>query len=127
MADTKGLGWIPDIPSFKDYTETTPEISNLLTKTRLSSRVGGTGTTRKSTSSTSSAGAGTGVVRGIAATVDLRPFCSPIEDQGSVGSCTANAAVGLVEYMERRASGRSIDASRLFVYKATRNLLGWAR
>jgi C1A family cysteine protease len=57
--------------------------------------------------------------------VDWRTLCSPIEDQGAVGSCTANAAVGLVEYMERRASGKSIDASRLFVYKATRNLLGW--
>jgi C1A family cysteine protease len=29
----------------------------------------------------------------------------------------------LVEYFERRAFGRHIDASRLFLYKATRNLL----
>jgi len=33
--------------------------------------------------------------------------------------------VGLLEYYERRAFGRHIDASRLFLYKATRNLLHW--
>jgi C1A family cysteine protease len=32
---------------------------------------------------------------------DLRKWCSPIEDQGQIGSCTANAGVGLVEYFER--------------------------
>src|SRR5207245_7615830 len=56
--------------------------------------------------------------------VYLRAFCSPIEDQQALGSCTANAAAGLVEYFERRASEQYIDASRLFIYKATRNLLG---
>ena len=47
----------------------------------------------------------------------------PVEDQGSLGSCTANAGVGLLEYFERRAFGHHINASRLFLYKATRNLL----
>lgn len=40
-----------------------------------------------------------------------------------IGSCTANAGVGLVEYFERRAFGKHLDASRLFLYKVTRNLL----
>ena len=57
--------------------------------------------------------------------VDNSEFCSPVEDQGQLGSCTANACVGLVEYMERRASGQHTEGSRLFVYKATRKLLGW--
>lgn len=57
--------------------------------------------------------------------VDNREYCSAIEDQGNIGSCTAQAVVGLMEYMMRRASGRHIDGSRLFVYKSTRNLLGW--
>ena len=52
-------------------------------------------------------------------------YCSPVEDQGSLGSCTANAVVGIVEYFERRAYGKYIDASRLFLYKATRDLLHW--
>lgn len=60
-----------------------------------------------------------------AMSVDLRPWFSPIEDQGALGSCTANAGVGLVEYYERRAFGSHINASRLFLYKATRDLLGW--
>ena len=57
--------------------------------------------------------------------IDLRPWCSPIENQSSLGSCTANAGVGLVEYFERRAFGKHIDASRLFLYKVTRNLMHW--
>ena len=55
---------------------------------------------------------------------DLRAYFSPIEDQGQLGSCTANAAVALLEYFEKRASGKFIDASRLFVYKTERDLLG---
>jgi C1A family cysteine protease len=55
--------------------------------------------------------------------VDLRPSCPPIEDQEQIGSCTANAAAGLIEYFEQRAFGRHTDASRLFLYKVTRNLM----
>jgi C1A family cysteine protease len=62
---------------------------------------------------------------GMPPVVDLREWCSPIEDQGQIGSCTAHAGVGLVEYSMRRASGTYLDASRLFLYKATRNLLRW--
>lgn len=56
--------------------------------------------------------------------VDLRNWCSPVENQGGLGSCSAHAAVGVVEYYERRAFGRHLEGSRLFVYKTTRNLLG---
>ena len=42
-----------------------------------------------------------------------------------MGSCTAHAGVGLYEYYEKRAFGHYIDGSRLFLYKATRNLLGF--
>ena len=40
-----------------------------------------------------------------------------------LGSCTAHAGVGVIEYYERKAFGRHIDASRLFLYKVTRNLM----
>jgi C1A family cysteine protease len=56
--------------------------------------------------------------------VDLRAWCSPVEDQGQLGSCTANAAVGVVEYFQRRSFKKHIEGSRLFVYKTTRNLIG---
>jgi C1A family cysteine protease len=58
--------------------------------------------------------------------VSLLQWCSPIEDQGALGSCTAQAGVGLIEYFERRAFNTHIDASRLFLYKVTRNLMGWS-
>jgi len=32
--------------------------------------------------------------------VDLRNKCSAVEDQGSIGSCTANAAIELLEYLD---------------------------
>ena len=54
--------------------------------------------------------------------VDLRAGCSPIEDQGELGSCTGNAIAGIVEYMDRRA-GKMIDVSRLFIYYEERVLI----
>ncbi|OOG40019.1 hypothetical protein B0B52_14900 [Polaromonas sp. A23] len=52
-------------------------------------------------------------------------WCSPVEDQGNLGSCTAQAVVGLMEYMQRRSGTQHVDGSRLFVYKVSRKLQGW--
>lgn len=65
------------------------------------------------------------IADGLPASVNLRNWCSPIEHQGGLNSCTAHAAITLVEYFQRRAFGKHLDASRLFLYKVTRNLLGW--
>ena len=48
--------------------------------------------------------------------VDLRPWTTPVEDQGQLGSCAANALVGGLEYLVRRETGQHEDLSRLFVY-----------
>jgi C1A family cysteine protease len=56
--------------------------------------------------------------------VDLRPYCTPVEDQGRIGSCTANAAVGALEYHGIRRDGRSPDLSRMFVYYNARQMRG---
>ena len=58
---------------------------------------------------------------------DLRAtgHLSPVEDQGPIGSCTAQAVVGLIEYLMRAGGGDGHDMSRLFVYKLSRRLLGW--
>ena len=63
--------------------------------------------------------------------VDLRSLCSPVEQQGGVGSCTANAVVGAMEYLKRDTLNRKVlcmkvgrDLSRLFVYWNTRALEG---
>jgi C1A family cysteine protease len=98
-----GLGWLRDLPDFRDYTEKHAAIKPHLKKIGVADPARVT----------------------LPSSVDLRAFCSPVENQGSLGSCTANATVGLVEYFERRAYGRFIDASRLFLYKVTRDLLHW--
>lgn len=56
--------------------------------------------------------------------VDLRAWCSAIENQGDLASCTANAAVGALEYLRGRGELTPIDYSRLFVYYNTRRLRG---
>ena len=59
----------------------------------------------------------------LVSSIDLRSSCSPIEDQGQLGSCTANAIAGLVEYIDKKA-GKRIDVSRLFIYYQERLLEG---
>jgi C1A family cysteine protease len=49
-------------------------------------------------------------------TVDLRHSCSAIEDQGRLGSCTANALVGNLEFLEKKDGVTFADLSRLFIY-----------
>jgi C1A family cysteine protease len=56
--------------------------------------------------------------------VDLRPHCPPVEDQGQLGSCTANALVGALEYLEVKDNKRFINLSRLFVYYNERVIEG---
>lgn len=94
------FGWLPDLPSINDYTTENKKVKPLLAKVH-----------KAGTKST------------LATSMDLRAWCSPIEDQLNLGSCTANAGVGMAEYYERRAFGKYINASRLFLYKTTRELL----
>jgi C1A family cysteine protease len=57
--------------------------------------------------------------------VDLRPHCPPVYDQGELGSCTANAIAGALEYDEIRARQRTHwTPSRLFIYYNERFLEG---
>jgi C1A family cysteine protease len=58
---------------------------------------------------------------------DLREtgYFSPVEDQEDIGSCTAQAVIGLVEYLMRAGGLHPMDMSRMFLYKVTRRLLGW--
>lgn len=106
VAAPVGTGWLPPVLDRRDYTESHPAVAPLLPRLKLPQQHGAS------------------LAAPLPAAVDLRPWCTPIEDQGGLGSCTANAAAGIVEYFENRAFKRYIDASRLFIYKNTRNLMG---
>jgi hypothetical protein len=75
-----GTGWLPPTYDRRDYTDEHPAVVGL---TKKLGELGPRATAGP-------------------ATVDLRQHCSPIENQGALGSCTANAAVGIVEYREPR-------------------------
>lgn len=55
--------------------------------------------------------------------VDLRPFCTPVESQGSLGSCTGQAIAGAIELLNNR-NRKPTDVSRLFIYYYERVMLG---
>jgi C1A family cysteine protease/predicted TIM-barrel fold metal-dependent hydrolase len=117
------LGWLPDLPDYRDHDMETDSVPrHLLRLNRHQTVKGMMGQIERQ----SDAAAGrTLSAPTLPASVDLRRWCSPIEDQGQLGSCTAHAAAALIEYYERRAFGSHIDISRLFLYKVTRNLLNW--
>ncbi len=48
--------------------------------------------------------------------VDLRPLCPPIYDQGNLGSCTANAIAAALEFDAQKQGELPVTPSRLFVY-----------
>lgn len=98
-----GTGWLPPLPDLRDYTEDEPNIAEMAKKLGVSPKEN---------------------LKTLPPKVDLRPWCSEVENQGNLGSCTAHAGIGIVEYFEHRAFGKHIDGSRLFVYKTTRNLMG---
>ena len=108
--NTRGLGWIPDFPDFRDYTEETGDIRDILAPTGLAA-------------ARSAGRPGRGRRAPLPASADLREWASPVEDQGDLGSCTAQAGAGVIEYYERKSFGRHIESSRLFLYKVTRNLM----
>ena len=95
-----GMGWLRDLPDFRDYTQNHPSIAPLAEKLGLLK------------------------TPTLPAKVDLRPMDTPIENQGDLGSCTSFAGIGLLKFMEKAAFGEYVDASHLFLYKVTRNLLG---
>ncbi len=96
-----GLGWRRDLPDFRDYTPNADEIKIILDTSEPMKKAEDK----------------------LPKKVDLREWCSPIEDQDWIKSCTACAGMGLIEYFQRRAFGKHIDGSRLFLYKVTRNLI----
>lgn len=87
-----GTGWLPPRPDLRDYTEDQKEIKALSKKL----------------------GIGQGKLK--SASIDLREFCSPVENQGNIGSCTAHTGMGIVEYListKIRISGLPLELKTL--------------
>jgi C1A family cysteine protease len=55
---------------------------------------------------------------------DLRPLCPPVENQGQLGSCTANALAGALEFLEEKDKVPFSALSRLFIYYNERVIEG---
>lgn len=106
----RNFGWMRDYPDFRDLTVNADKAPAKLAaqgQPPLREMLAKAGTTPAK----------------LPATKTLRAWCSPIEDQGNLGSCTAHAAAGMLEYFERKSFGKHTNASRLFIYKTTRNLM----
>ncbi len=56
------------------------------------------------------------------ASVDLRPKCPPVVDQGQLNSCTANALAGDVGFLELKDGVTFAPASRLFIWYNEREI-----
>ncbi len=99
-----GTGWLPPLPDLRDYTEDHPKMAPMMKKLDIP-------TAKKAARLK------------LPSQVDLRKWCSPIESQGNLGSCTAHAAAGIIEYYQNLVHGKHIHSSRLFIYYNTRRLM----
>lgn len=103
IGQVMGTGYLPPVPDMRDYTPGSDPLAEHAERLKVAQPE---------------------TITALPPAVDLRQWCSPVENQLTLGACTAHAAVGIVEYFERRAFNKYIDGSRLFVYKTTRDLLG---
>ena len=99
-------GWIPDTPDHRDYTANNACVRAMLARAGIPKDKD------------------IAAMNNLPESMDLREWCSPVEHQDTLGSCAAHAAVALVEFFQRKTFGTHLDASRLFLYKVTRNLAG---
>jgi C1A family cysteine protease len=64
------------------------------------------------------------VVGALPASVDLRPQCPEVYDQGQLGSCTANAIGAALEFDQMKQGEQASTPSRLFIYYNEREIEG---
>jgi C1A family cysteine protease len=100
--EPQGTGWLPSLPDFRDFTPESPPVQRLFQQLV---EAGG------STPATESR-------------VDLSEFLVDPWDQLALQSSSAHACLGLLEYFERRARGRAVRPSRMFLYYNARRVAG---
>jgi len=94
-----GFGWHRDIPDIRDYVPQREEVVQRLQSLEPLAAVG--------------------------EKADWRDYFGLIADQGPLATSVPHACAGLVQYFERRATGRVLEPSVLFVYQVAKRLLGW--
>src|SRR4051812_39036417 len=96
------LGWQKSLPDFRDFSLESPEVRAMLD--RLAPLPPST--------------------EEVAETESLVSYFPEVDDQQQINSSPAQACVDLVQYFDRRALGRTVKLSKLFVYQATLRLSG---
>jgi C1A family cysteine protease len=100
----RGFGWLPCPPDFRDYAPAAPPVAELFEQIR----------SRKPRRDP------------LDAAVDLREYFVEVDDQLDWPTSSAHACLGLVQYFERRAHGRQLRPSRLFLHQNALRLAGHA-
>ena len=95
------FGWYPYWVDHRDYSPQHAIVTSLLGKLKIRKR--------KS--------------QNLPESVDWREYCGPVEDQQGLPTSPAHACVALIQQFERRASGRLLQLSRLFVHCTARRQL----
>ena len=95
------FGWIPDLPDPRDLHHEHPDVGASLSKAKIKPP-------KKAD---------------LPGSIDLRGWFPPAYNQGKLDSCTANTTAGLVAYLDKRKHDAAYEGSRLFNYKAARDLL----
>lgn len=98
----RGMGWLPSLPDFRDFTPHTTAVVALFERLTASGAQ----------------------PAGLAPHVDLREYFIGVDDQDTLKSSTAHACAGLVQYFERRAHARIVRPSRLFLHQTAARLSG---
>lgn len=99
----KGLGYLKDYNSHRDFGLLNPNITPIMQKLKLREMP---------------------PEEKLPENVDFRNEMSNVRDQKDLGSCTAFAASAIIEYFEQKEKNkRHTDISTLFTYKTTRNLM----
>jgi C1A family cysteine protease len=99
--ECRGMGWQRDLKDARDYEPEHPAVRELL----------------------QDAGRSRPRQRRLPPAMDLREYLGSPRDQGSLNSSPAFAVLALVSYFEARTYGRTLDASRLFLFQMALKLL----
>lgn len=114
-----GTGWEPDETDERDFTRAHPEVAEPLQRAGIANYLDDK--VRQPTLVDAPANEATPELPD---RVDFSDRCLGVHFQGTFNTCSAHVAAAILELVEARAFGEAVDASRMFIYKVTKNFLG---